>query len=295
MTLWADQIPQRPKLRAKPLPKMTRWPTSVSRPPLQAVSPPTPIGRTVSRWPGLALAAALAAAGCSASEGASEQRASNAQAGPTGLFTTLPILWQEADDIREHLHGGAPVHWAKRALQNQGEVRALNTLSADPPPLAGLALVIMAQPRVLSPSENVALDDWVRRGGRVLLFADPMLTGNSRFSLGDKRRPQDVVLLSPILARWGLRLEFDDAQPVGQRDIAVPGGSLPVNLPGRLALVGAARKCRILAGGIAAQCRIGKGAALIIADAALFEPALGNEAQRRGTLLDTLIAIARTT
>ena len=243
----------------------------------------------------MVLAAALAAAGCSSGKGAGEQRAGTAQAGPIGLFTTLPILWQEADDIRGLLHGGAQVHWAMPALRNQGEVRALNTLSADPPPLAGLALLVMAQPRALSPSENVALDDWVRRGGRVLLFADPMLTSDSRFSLGDKRRPQDVVLLSPILARWGLRLEFDDAQPAGQRDIAVAGGNLPVNLPGALALAGAPGKCRILAGGIAAQCRIGRGGALIIADAALFEPALGNDAKRRGTLLDALIEIARAT
>lgn len=241
------------------------------------------------------LAAAVTVAGCSADKGAGDRRASNAQAGPIGLFTTLPILWPEADDIRGLLHGGAQLHWAMPALQNLGEVRALNTLSADPPPLAGLALLVMAQPRVLSPSENVALDDWVRRGGRVLLFADPMLTSDSRFSLGDKRRPQDVALLSPILARWGLRLEFDDRQPAGQHDIAVAGGNLPVNLPGALALAGAPRKCRILAEGIAAQCRIGRGGALIIADAALFEPALGSDAQRRSTLLDALIAIARAT
>ena len=241
------------------------------------------------------LAAALAAAGCSAGKDAGERRAGNPQSGPIGLFTTLPILWPEADDIRGLLHGDAQVHWAVQALRNQGEVRALNTLSANPPPLAGLALVVMAQPRALSPSENVALDDWVRRGGRVLLFADPMLTSDSRFALGDKRRPQDAVLLSPILARWGLRLEFDDAQPAGQRDIAMPGGSLPVNLPGILVLAGAASKCRILAGGIAAQCRIGRGRALIIADAALFEPALGDEARRRGMLLKALIVIASAT
>ncbi len=239
------------------------------------------------------LAAALATAGCSAGKDAGERRASNAQAGPIGLFTTLPILWPEADDIGGLLHGEAQVHWAMRALRTQGDVRALNTLFADPPPLAGFALLVMAQPRALSPSENVALDDWVRRGGRVLLFADPMLTADTRFSLGDRRRPQDVVLLSPILARWGLRLEFDDAQPAGQRDIAVPGGSLPVNLPGTLAVAGAASKCRILAGGIAAQCRIGRGGALIIADAALFEPAIGDDARRRGRLLDALILIAR--
>lgn len=230
------------------------------------------------------LAAAVTVAGCSADKGAGDRRASNAQAGPIGLFTTLPILWPEADNIRGILHGGAQLHWAMPALQNLGEVRALNTLSADPPPLAGLALLVMAQPRVLSPSENVALDDWVRRGGRVLLFADPMLTSDSRFSLGDKRRPQDVALLSPILARWGLRLEFDDRQPAGPRAIPLIGEELPVNLTGRLASTGTDGRCRILAEGIAALCRIGTGRALVVADAALFEPPDSDHKARRAVL-----------
>ena len=51
----------------------------------------------------------------------------------------------------------------------------------------------------------------MRGGGRVLLFADPMLTRHSAFALGDRRRPQDVVLLSPILARWRLELQFDES------------------------------------------------------------------------------------
>lgn len=61
--------------------------------------------------------------------------------------------------------------------------------------------------------ENVALDDWVRAGGARALFADPLLTFNSRFSIGDRRRPQDVATLSPILTR-SARLERDeDAAP----------------------------------------------------------------------------------
>ena len=67
---------------------------------------------------------------------------------------------------------------------------------------------MMIQPRPLSPQENVALDNWVAAGGRLLLFADPALTEDSAFAIGDRRRPQDVVLLSPILARWGLELEL---------------------------------------------------------------------------------------
>jgi hypothetical protein len=190
------------------------------------------------------------------------------------------------------LRGDAPEHWALAALRSRGEIRALNTLAGDPPPLAGLGLLVLAQPRALSPQENVALDDWVRRGGRVLLFADPLLTADSHFALGDKRRPQDVVLLSPILARWGLRLEFDEAQPAGPRAVPLLGGMLPVNMAGSMALAGRGEGCRRLSQGIAAQCRIGRGAVLIVADAALFEAAQG-EADARRDLLKILVETAR--
>ena len=173
-----------------------------------------------------------------------------------GLFTTLPILWNEAPDVAAQLQDSAPPHWVKAALERRFRVVPLDTLDK----MNGVRMLLMAQPRALSPAENVALDDWVRGGGQVLLFADPMLTWESAFPIGDPRRPQDVVLLSPILTRWGLELTFDDGQPGGLREIA--GNGLPVNLPGRLRL----------RSGAAASCRIGAGKAIIVADAAVLEP-----------------------
>src|SRR5205085_2218154 len=118
-------------------------------------------------------------------------------------------------------------HWAKAALAEEGPLTALDTLT--PETLKGLDRIVMAQPRALSPDENVVLDNWVRGGGQVLLFADPMLTEESRFPLGDRRRPEGTVLLSPILKRWGLELPFDDDQPFGERSVAAQGTAIPVN------------------------------------------------------------------
>jgi hypothetical protein len=130
----------------------------------------------------------------------------------------------------------------------------------------------------------VALDDWVRAGGRVLLFADPMLTGHSAFALGDRRRPQDVVMLSPILRHWGLELRFDESQPAGEREVEWLGTRVPVNLPGHLAALPQGR-CAIEAGGLAARCRIGAGEVLCIADAALLENGTnGDDTPRREAL-----------
>ncbi len=130
--------------------------------------------------------------------------------------------------------------------------------------------LLMAQPRALAASENVALDGWVRGGGRLLLLADPMMTGASRFALGDRRRPQDVALLSPILAHWGMELFFDEEQAAGPRVIDAASHAIPVDLAGELALAenGA---CELFGEELVAHCRIGEGEALVIADAAMLD------------------------
>ncbi len=167
------------------------------------------------------------------------------------------------------LDPAAPQHWAKAEILRHGPVIPLDTLKAVH--LAPLRRVAMAQPRPLSPDENVALDAWVRGGGNLLLFADPMLTENSAFALGDKRRPNDLVQLSPILAHWGLSLEFDENQMATESRMHALGIEVPVNLPGRL-LVSDPAHCRSWGdGNILATCRIGKGRVMVLADAAVLE------------------------
>lgn len=187
-----------------------------------------------------------------------------------GLFTSLPVMMGEAGDVAEVISRPPEPHWAKEALSERFRLRSFDTLR----PPGSLRFLLVAQPRPLSPEENVALDDWVRGGGRLLLLADPMATFESRFAIGDPRRPQDTVLLSPILARWGLQLRFDEDQQPGEREIA----GWPVNLPGSLAPAPGAQ-CRTEAQGLLADCRIGSGRAVILADSALlddprFRPAL---------------------
>lgn len=205
---------------------------------------------------------------------------------PLGLFTSLPILWSEQADLRDVLSASKRPHWARAVLERHGKVVALDTLLD----FARLDRLIIAQPRPLSPDENVALDRWVRQGGRVLLFADPMLTQESAFALGDRRRPQDVALMSPILGRWGLELRFDEQQPDGLRENA--GEALPVNLAGELALKagGSDARCAIGAQALVARCKVGKGRAVIVADAALLDTEASAEAQ--ADRLDALLGDA---
>jgi hypothetical protein len=216
-------------------------------------------------------------------------RGQGADTRPIGLFTSLPILWREARELRDLLQSDAPPHWARGVIAAHGRLEPLDTLAGKDGklPLPPRALLVMAQPRALAPAENVALDDWVQSGGRVLLFADPMLTADSAFALGDRRRPQEIVLLSPILRRWGLELQFDETQPFGEHEVPLFGNTVPVNLPGRFASAGS--RCTREAGGLAVSCRIGRGEVLAIADAALLEERHPNDTGKREQALAGLL------
>ena len=191
---------------------------------------------------------------------------------PIGLFTTLPILWSENADISAELSPDTQPHWARATLEAAGRIEPLDLLAGPngAGPLDKLNRVVMAQPRVLSGAENVALDSWVRGGGHLLLLADPALTEHSDFALADPRRPQAVALLSPILSHWGLTLRFDDRQQMGETSRAVMGVAVPVNLPGHFATEGQAN-CKLWSDGLAVTCAIGRGRVVALADAALLE------------------------
>ena len=187
------------------------------------------------------------------------------------------------------MRGDQPPHWATAVLARHGQIVPLDTLSLAPGPrsLAGIARLVIVQPRVLSPAENVALDTWVHGGGQLLLLADPAYTEESPYPLGDPRRPQAAAMLSPILARWGLELQFDSGQPFELRDRDVMGVTVPTVLAGTFATRGQAN-CRLWGDGLAVTCAIGKGRVIALADAAVVErddPA-GERARAFGLLFD---------
>jgi hypothetical protein len=214
-----------------------------------------------------ALAAALLiiASGCRAEQ--APPAAAPEHRPELGLMGTIPLYWGEEGAFGGALSGDATHHWARAQLEAHYTLQPLDTLSAQS--LAGIDFLLLAQPRALSGSENVALDEWVRRGGHLLLFADPLVTGESRFPVGDRRRPQGAILLSPILGHWGLQLQFDDGRPEG---VSLAGGTIPVNLPGAFVSEGG---CTIDSDGVLARCAIGQGRVLAVADSAvldLYEP-----------------------
>ena len=230
-----------------------------------------------------ALALAAAAAGCRA---ASSPPAETPAHPTLALMTSLPLYWGEADDMSGLLSGQAEPGWARETLERRFTLEPVDTL--EPERLAGVAFLLLAQPRPLAPAENAALDAWVRGGGRLLLLADPMLTAHSRFPVGDRRRPQDVALLSPILRHWGLELTLDDDEHPGVQVRDVGGMVVPVAVAGRFRLL-AGGKCVLSGEGVLATCPIGEGRAVIWADAAVLDANLDGEAAGRAVALDFLL------
>lgn len=180
------------------------------------------------------------------------------------LFTSLPIFWSEGS-LSDMLSDSAEPHWARKALEARWRLVPVDSLTAlrDRPEAH---VLLMAQPRALAGGENVTLDNFVRNGGRVVMIVDPMLEAHSAYGFGDKRRPEAVSMLSPILARWGLRL-VEDERPAyvaqwGQRSVPVEDGGL-FELTG----TGFESSCHLVGDGLAAWCRVGKGKVVLMADA----------------------------
>jgi ABC-type uncharacterized transport system involved in gliding motility auxiliary subunit len=81
-------------------------------------------------------------------------------------------------------------------------------------------LLLMAHPLAQPAEALVALDAWVRGGGRLLLLADPMLEWPSERPLGDPLRPPPMFADTGLLKHWGLRLDAPDERGPGERSSA---------------------------------------------------------------------------
>ncbi|HEV8408496.1 MAG TPA: hypothetical protein VGQ34_11230 [Sphingomicrobium sp.] len=171
------------------------------------------------------------------------------------LLTSLPLVFGEDFSLRQN---GSP---ALSALEGRYRVEPISV--TDQSDLAKGRLLLMAHPLAQPAEDLVALDEWVRGGGRVLLLADPMLEWPSRRPLGDPLRPPPMFMDTGLLAHWGLRLDAPGER--GPRAQKLGGYDVTTVSPGRLF----GSSCRISKDRLVAQCRVGKGRATVVADADL--------------------------
>ena len=137
---------------------------------------------------------------------------------------------------------------------------------ADSASLKRQSLLLMAHPRAQPAEVLVELDAWVRKGGRVVLLADPLLKWESSRPLGDRTRPPPDFADTGLLAHWGLRMAAAEGGV---------GSLRPID-----------KRCTVIEAGLVARCRVGRGSASVIADAD-FIMMKGEQAEQR---LDLLMA-----
>jgi hypothetical protein len=171
------------------------------------------------------------------------------------LLTGLPLVWGEANAAYE-------------ALSAAYTIRPID--AATPERLGPAKLLLVAQTRPPGPAGLVALDAWVRGGGRALILTDPDLRWPSDLALGDPRRPPADDGLAPLLAHWGLSVEAPKGRVLVTRDIE--GRRIAMAAPGRFVALGS--ECAIGGQGLFAACRPGSGRALLMADADLLHDLL---------------------
>jgi hypothetical protein len=174
------------------------------------------------------------------------------------LLTSLPIVWSEGFGVDQP---GSP---ALKAIEAEYRVTPVDL----PSRLPDGGLLLAAQPRALPAEELVALDAWLRRGGRMMLLADPLLEKPSELALGDPRRSPLAFPDTGLLQHWGLRLDAPDER--GPKQSTLGGKPVRTVSPGNLVKVGGT--CKVSDRGLSAQCAIGKGRAVIIADADFLWP-----------------------
>lgn len=185
------------------------------------------------------------------------------------MLTGLPLRWSGGGDITAMIARGANDDPALARLLAAGPVSLVDSLADHVPPPGGALLIV--HPRALAPRELVAIDAFVRGGGRAVILADALSGWPARYPLGDPRNPPVTSLLTPLLDHWGVMLA---AAPAAER------APIAVDVDGmRLRLFSAGRfdrlppQCHAHAGRRVARCAIGKGAVWLVGDAdMLFAP-----------------------
>ena len=172
------------------------------------------------------------------------------------LLTSLPLLFGEEFALDT----------AKPAAMTRIERKyAIVPISiADAASLERHSLLLMAHPRAQPAEVLVDLDGWVRKGGRLVLLADPALRWESSRPLGDRTRPPPNFADTGLLGHWGLRMTVDEAREGGLRAVD--------------------KRCSVTEGGLIGRCTVGRGSVSVFADAD-FIMMEGEDADRRLDLM----------
>lgn len=186
-----------------------------------------------------------------------------------GVLTSMPVFWPEGD-IGQNLDGGSgPSLVHDRLSQSFDLVPVDNWKMVDK---GQLKLLLLIQPRALAPAEFDQFDRWLRAGGGAVILADPALSWESSYPLGDSRRPLFTSMLSPIFTYWGLKLALPIEEDDGPSEFTDDGHDMVTRTPGLWEQVKLDGNCQIASNNIRASCDLGAGQVILLADADIVDP-----------------------
>jgi hypothetical protein len=204
------------------------------------------------------------------------------------VMSSIPLKWGEANMLEITSGKAEPSALLERLGQSNNLVLLDDFATLGKP---GVDPLLLIQPRALAPRELVQLDGWIRAGGSAVIFADPVLDWPSNLPLGDQRRPLFTSLLTPMFKHWGLEL----AMPVGENaaspnvtmgNFRIAPKSAGIWLDAKNGKASA--KCQVRKDEFVAFCLVGKGRALLVADADLLEPEQWTDSVMTAGTLDWL-------
>lgn len=181
-----------------------------------------------------------------------------------GVVTALPLFW--TGDAFSNSALPEPASLPLRAISAH-RTSAIDLV--DRGALARIDRLLIVQPRLLQPGELVAIDDWIRTGGKAVILADPLLVWPSDLPPGDPRRAPLTSLLDPLMTHWGLTLAPAEAHGRIERRTLKSGHVLLLAGSSRFERDGSnlSARCELEERGLFALCRVGKGTVRLVADA----------------------------
>lgn len=180
------------------------------------------------------------------------------------VLTALPLFWGEGE-VQDILSGAARRSPLVDVLDKSWTMQPMDV--ARRKELSRVDRLLLIQPQALSPTEVFEIDRWIRRGGRVLILADPDLRWPTTLPEGDPRRPPSTSMLSPLFRHWGVELlPTTGLSPVAE---PVAGINVVFDSPGTWGVKSkqcSAESVRIV------RCTIGKGEVVMVSDVDFANP-----------------------